>query len=113
MKWKPQPRLVSEHCSLANSITDTAPIDLFRESKLADSHAYKTKIHAEASFNAASREADAQAYKTKVTAEAAYIAATKDAEAILVRQTKEAEGLSRKWPTHMPRWRKPSVVLKA
>jgi flotillin len=85
-------------------MTDTAPTDLFRESKLADSHAYKTKIHAEASFNAASREADAavireqkaadaQAYKTKVAAEAAYIAATKDAEALLVRQAKEAEGL--------------------
>ena len=104
MKWKPQPRLVNQPRSLVNSITNTAPIDLFRESKLADSHAYKTKIHAEASFNAASREADAavireqraadaQAYKTKVAAEAAYIAATKDAEALFVRQSKEAEGL--------------------
>jgi flotillin len=104
MKWKPQPRLVSQPRSLVNSITNTAPLDLFRESKLADSHAYKTKVHAEASFNAASREADAtvireqkaadaQAYKTKVAAEAAYIAAAKDAEAHLIRQAKEAEGL--------------------
>jgi flotillin len=90
----------------SKSNTYTAPIDFFRESKLADSHAYKTKIHAEASFNAASREADAavireqkaadaQAYKTRVTAEAAFIAASKDAEGLLIRQAKEAEGLSK------------------
>ena len=92
MKWKPQLRLVRQPCSLANSMTDTAPTDFFRESKLADSHAYKTKMHAEASFNAASREADAAVIREQKAADA-QVYKTKDAEALLVRQAKEAEGL--------------------
>lgn len=40
------------------------------------------------------KAADAHAYKTRVEAEAKYLAAAKEAEANLVRQQKEAAGLS-------------------
>ncbi|KAL5318680.1 hypothetical protein ACEPPN_013744 [Leptodophora sp. 'Broadleaf-Isolate-01'] len=66
----------------------------YTQQKAADSHAYTEQNRANAAFYSEQKAADAYAYKMKVEAEARFFAASKDAEANLIRQQREAAGLS-------------------
>ncbi|KAL3421503.1 SPFH domain/Band 7 family protein [Phlyctema vagabunda] len=79
--------------------------EFYSEQKAADAHAYKTQILTDTSFYTEQKNADWNAYKEQKAAEAAafrvttaaeanFLAASKEAEAQLVRQEKEAAGLT-------------------
>jgi flotillin len=76
--------------------SDVVKATIAREAKqqAADAKLYEEKAKAQASQFAEQTAADAHAYTLKVNAEAAYLAAAKDAEAQLIRQQKEAAGMS-------------------
>jgi flotillin len=76
--------------------SDVVKATIAREAKqqAADAKLYEEKAKAQASQFAEQTAADAHAYTLKINAEAAYTAAAKDAEAQLIRQQKEAAGMS-------------------
>ncbi|TVY40088.1 Flotillin-like protein [Lachnellula subtilissima] len=76
--------------------SDVVKATIARESKqqAADARQYEEKTKAQAALFAEQNAADAQAYKVRVNAEASFHAAAQEAEAQLVRQQKEAAGMS-------------------
>ncbi|TVY82238.1 Flotillin-like protein [Lachnellula suecica] len=76
--------------------SDVVKATIAREGKqqAADAKLYEENAKARASAFSEQTAADANAYKLKVQAEASFQAAAKDAEAQLVRQQKEAAGMS-------------------
>jgi len=76
--------------------SDVVKATITREAKqqAADAKLYEEKAKAQASQFAEQTAADAHAYKLRINAEAAYLAAAKEAEAQLIRQQKEAAGMS-------------------
>jgi flotillin len=76
--------------------SDVVKATVLRESKqqAADAKNYEEQTRSNAAFYSEQKAADAAAYKTKVHAEADYFAASQEAEAQLLRQQKEAAGLS-------------------
>lgn len=76
--------------------SDVVKATILRESKqqAADAKNYEEQARSNAALYSEQKAADAHAYKTKIHAEAAYLAASKQAEADLIRQQKEAAGIS-------------------
>ncbi|TVY85971.1 Flotillin-like protein, partial [Lachnellula willkommii] len=76
--------------------SDVVKATIARESKqqAADAKQYEEKTKAQAAFFAEQTAADAHAYRVRINAEASFLAAAKEAEAQLVRQQKEAAGMS-------------------
>ena len=76
--------------------SDVVKATILKESKqqAADAKNYEEQARSNAAFYSEQKAADAHAYKTRIHAEAAYLAAAKQAEAELIRQQKEAAGLS-------------------
>ncbi|TVY54844.1 Flotillin-like protein 1 [Lachnellula cervina] len=76
--------------------SDVVKATIARESKqqASDAKQYEEKTKAQAAFFAEQTAADAHAYRVRINAEASFLAAAKDAEAQLVRQQKEAAGMS-------------------
>ncbi|CAD6449263.1 b7f6b988-d111-4329-ab45-90b6d5b3de1b [Sclerotinia trifoliorum] len=78
----------------ANSEQKAADAKVYSEQKAADARAYKEKTRAEFEFYSEQKAAEARAYKIKIEAEAQYIAEARAADAHLIRQQKEAAGMS-------------------
>ncbi|PMD54627.1 putative Flotillin-like protein 1 [Hyaloscypha bicolor E] len=76
--------------------TDVVKATIARESKqqAADAKNYEEQARSNAALYSEQKAADAHAYKVRIEAEARFLAAAKDAEALLVRQQKEAAGMS-------------------
>ncbi|KAH8684432.1 putative Flotillin-like protein 1 [Tricladium varicosporioides] len=76
--------------------SDVVKATIAREAKqqAADAKLYEEQAKANAALFAEQKAADAHAYKLRIQAEAQYLAAAKEAEAQLLRQQKEAAGLS-------------------
>ncbi|KAN0119656.1 putative Flotillin-like protein 1 [Hyaloscypha variabilis] len=76
--------------------TDVVKATIARESKqqAADAKNYEEQARSNAALYSEQKAADAHAYKVRIEAEARFLAASKDAEALLVRQQKEAAGMS-------------------
>jgi flotillin len=76
--------------------SDVVKATILKESKqqAADAKNYEEQARSNAAYYSEQKAADAHAYKTKIHAEAAYLAAAKQAEADLIRQQKEAAGMS-------------------
>ncbi|PMD27715.1 putative Flotillin-like protein 1 [Hyaloscypha hepaticicola] len=76
--------------------TDVVKATIARESKqqAADAKNYEEQARSNAALYSEQKAADAHAYKVRIEAEARYLAAAKDAEALLVRQQKEAAGMT-------------------
>ncbi|KAF4624887.1 hypothetical protein G7Y89_g13281 [Cudoniella acicularis] len=76
--------------------SDVVKATISREAKqqAADAKLYEEQAKANAALFAEQKAADANAYTLRINAEANFLAASKEAEAQLVRQQKEAAGLS-------------------
>jgi len=76
--------------------SDVVKATIARESKqqAADAKNYEEQARSNAALYSEQKAADAHAYKVRIEAEARYLAAAKDAEALLIRQQKEAAGMS-------------------
>lgn len=78
----------------ANSEQKAADAKVYSEQKAADAKAYKEKARAEFEFYSEQKAAEAKAYRIKIEAEAQFIAESRAAEGALLRQQKEAAGMS-------------------